>query len=97
MKIGVLFLVFAISLVWSLCGAAEPTDTFLPGTVRNGHAKSGIAHLGKPSSEPGRDTKQGVKEIKKSQAEGDIRLYGPRDLPPVMIQAARTAAVRPWP
>jgi hypothetical protein len=97
MKIRILFLVCVISLGWGLSGATEPTDTFPPGAVRNGQVKWGNTHSGRPSGEPVRDIKQAVKESKKPQTEGDICLYGPRDIPSVMTQPARTAVARSWP
>jgi hypothetical protein len=94
MKIRFLFLLLLGSILPVLTLGAEGVDaTAVSGGGKNIQGKTGNPHPAQSTNEyPPRGAKQTWKENKKTQAGEDICLYGPRDLPSVMVQAARATA-----
>lgn len=91
MKTAMLFLVLYWCLFPVLALATDGHDT----TVVSGGRKNASAKIDNFSSAAlrneyaSRDARQKYREIKKPQTEEDIVLYGPRDLPSVMVHATR--------
>jgi hypothetical protein len=90
MKMHLFFLLLLGFLFPVLAMGAEGVDaTVVSGSGKNIQGKTGNPHPTQPTNEY---LPRGAKQKSKPQADGDICLYGPRDLPSVMVQAARAAA-----